>query len=167
MKAPAACTYFAPGRGLPHGECENCHWQRHEHKPEHTPRSGAHPPMPVPDAPVFHVEQPPPVKYCRMCGAGIVIHPPHDPDRYQCPKCGHVGPKSLTPIQGDEAPAEPEPPAKSEPIDAEFQMVDHVPVDEKHEYPPDPVTIEQVAQQFDAGEARAVYTVTDEGESNA
>jgi hypothetical protein len=92
------CTSYAPGRSLPINECERCGWQRHEHLEKHqslpTAQTLRHvvplPPTPH-SAPVVESEK---VLYCRQCGAGLIIKPPHDPNTWPCPKCGHVGPRS-------------------------------------------------------------------------
>lgn len=100
MKSQIPCTSFAPGRSLPHGECERCGFQRHEHLAEHRSlpngtglqlsASQAPEPASVP------VPQAAPV-YCRQCGAGMILTPAHDADTYPCPKCGHAGPKTTAP----------------------------------------------------------------------
>lgn len=90
------CTSFAPGRALPQGECERCHFQRNEHLLEHRslPSGKVLQPEAVQGEVVPRLLVKPDVVYCRGCGAGLIIKPPTDPDTWPCPQCGHVGPKS-------------------------------------------------------------------------
>jgi hypothetical protein len=102
MKAVAPCTSYAPGRALPINECERCGHMRHEHKVEHRSLPTGHqgvPPDVTPGPAIPRVEENPDILYCRACSAGLIIKPPHNPDTWMCPQCGHTGPKSKHPIK--------------------------------------------------------------------
>lgn len=105
------CEKWAPGRALPAGECENCHFQRHEHLLHHQSRPnglglqiGQQEAAPVVEA---VARNRPPVVYCRQCGAGMRLHDGVDDDSYACPSCGNAGPKSGAPIPAPKAKFEP------------------------------------------------------------
>lgn len=91
------CDSFAPGRALPSGECERCHFQRHEHLRQHQSLpNGKGLPVAVDSAlpaPAISAHASPSVVFCRNCGVGLIVKPPHDPNTWPCPKCGHDGPK--------------------------------------------------------------------------
>lgn len=96
------CTSFAPGRALPQGECERCHFQRHEHLEKHRSLPTCSPLTNAATQTAYFADIPacsliPATVYCRNCGAGLKIMPPADPEQQPCPKCGAAGPKSDTP----------------------------------------------------------------------
>lgn len=107
------CQGWAPGLDLPQGMCVHCRAQRHDHtKKAQSRASGAvgtisaaefgladsplarHPGMISPATSAAKIR--PDVVFCRSCNQGLIIKDA-DPDTYQCPKCGSVGPKSKSP----------------------------------------------------------------------
>lgn len=93
------CDSFAPGRALPHGECGHCGHQRDRHALAHRslPTGSVTAALVAAVLAPVGIEKPQPV-YCRQCAAGMVISAPHNPDTYQCPRCGHSGPKTTAPV---------------------------------------------------------------------
>ena len=97
VKAPAPCDRWRPGRALAHGICEGCLWDRAEHLAANrsTPTGHGLAPDTQSVAPMAVAVEPEiPVLYCRGCGVGAIVKPPHHPDTWPCPGCGHIGPRS-------------------------------------------------------------------------